>query len=108
MHLYVRSHVIFSVDRLEEIGQVPFTSQFLMLSALLWNATVELRSKGPGRKGNPPIRERISGPINHFLIYFYIDYKRISVYGKNKVSPLKSLGAKFHYSFQTIPISETS
>ena len=58
--------------------------------------TVELRSKGPGRKGNPPIRENISSPIKHFLIYFYIGYKGISVYGKNKAGPLKSLGAKFH------------
>ena len=99
MHLYVRSHVIFSVDRLEEIGQVPFTSQFLMLSALLWNATVELRSKGPGRKGNPPIREKISGPMNHFPIYFYIGYKGISVYGKILAGPMKSLGAKFHCTY---------
>jgi len=45
--------------------------------------TVELRSKGPGSKGNPPIREMISGPIYHFPFYFYISYKRISVYGKN-------------------------
>ena len=45
--------------------------------------TVELRSKGPGSKGNPPIREMISGPICHFPIYFYIGYKGISVYGKN-------------------------
>ena len=58
--------------------------------------TVELRSKGPGRKGNPPIREKISSPIKHFPIYFYIGYKGISVYGKNKAGPLKSLGAKFH------------
>ena len=33
---------------------------------------MELCSKGPGRKGNPPIRERISGPISDFMIYFYI------------------------------------
>ena len=59
-------------------------------------STVELRSKGPGKKGNPPIRENISSPIKHFPIYFYIGYKGISVYGKNKAGPLKSLGAKFH------------
>ena len=58
--------------------------------------TVELRSKGPGRKGNPLIRERISSLINHFLIYFYIGYKEISVYRKNQTGPMKSLGAKFH------------
>ena len=58
--------------------------------------TVELHSKGPGRKGNPPIRERISGPGNHFLILFFIGYKGISVFGKNHFSPMKSLGAKFH------------
>ena len=28
--------------------------------------TVKLCSKGPGRKGNPPIREIISGSKNHF------------------------------------------
>ena len=58
-------------------------------------STVELRSKG---KGIPPIREIISGPIDYFLIHFYIGYKGISVYGKNKAGPLKSLGAKFHCS----------
>ena len=45
--------------------------------------TVELRSKGPGRKGNPPIREMISGPISYVPIYIYISYKGISVHGKN-------------------------
>ena len=63
--------------------------------------TVELRSKGPGWKGNPPIREKISRPIKHFHIYIYIGYKGISVYGKNKAGPLKSLGAKFHCTFET-------
>ena len=57
--------------------------------------TVELRSKGPGRKGIPPIREIISDPISYFPIYFYIGYKGISVYGKNWAGPMKSLGAKF-------------
>ena len=61
--------------------------------------TVELRSKGPGRKGIPPIREIISGPIGYFPIYFYIGYKGISVHRKNKAGPLKSLGAKFHCKF---------
>ena len=32
------------------------------------DCTVELPSKGPGRKGNPPIRKRISGPISHSFI----------------------------------------
>ena len=58
--------------------------------------TVEIRSKGPGRKGNSSIREKISSPIKHFPIYFYIGSKGISVYGKNKAGPLKSLGVKFH------------
>ena len=58
--------------------------------------TVELRSKGPGRKGIPPIREIILGPISYFPVYFYIGYKGISVYGKNWAGPVKSLGAKFH------------
>ena len=38
----------------------------------------------------------ILDPISYFPIYFYIGYKGISVYGKNKAGPLKSLGAKFH------------
>ena len=45
--------------------------------------TVELRSKGPGRKGNPPLREMISGLIGHSPINFYIGYKGISVNGKD-------------------------
>ena len=44
-------------------------------------STVELRSKGPGRKGNPPIRENISSPNSPYN--FYIGYKGISVYRKN-------------------------
>jgi len=43
---------------------------------------VELRSKGPGRKGNPPIRDIILEPISYFPIYFYIGYKGISIYEK--------------------------
>ena len=61
--------------------------------------TVDLRSKGPGSKGNPPLREIISGLISLFSIYFYIGYKGISVYGKNWAGPMKSLGAKFHCSY---------
>ena len=49
--------------------------------------TVELRSKGPGRKGNPPIREIILGPIGYFPIYFYIGYKGILFCGK-KIRPI--------------------
>ena len=50
--------------------------------------TVELCSKGPGRKGIPPIREIISDPIGYFPIYSYIGYKGISVYGKNWAGPV--------------------
>jgi len=60
--------------------------------------TVELRSKGPGRKGIAPLREIIWGPINYFSYHFYIGYKDISIYGKNLASPVKSFGAKFHCS----------
>ena len=55
----------------------------LVIRALLY--TVELRSKGPGRKGNPPLRERISGPINHFPIYFYI--REFQSMGKIRLVP---------------------
>ena len=41
--------------------------------------TVGLCSKGHNRKGNPPKREMILGPINYFPISFYIGYKGISV-----------------------------
>jgi len=60
---------------------------------------MELRHKGPGRKGNPPIMEIISNLINCFPVYIYIGYKRISVYGKNWVGPLRSLGTKFNCFF---------
>ena len=46
----------------------------------VFSTTVELRSKGPGRKGNPPIGKIISGPISNFPIDFFIGYKEISVY----------------------------
>ena len=58
--------------------------------------TVELRSKWPGRKGIPPIREIILGYISFFPIHFYIGYKGIWVYKKNWTGPVKSFGAKFH------------
>ena len=45
--------------------------------------TVDLRSKGPGRKGNPLEKEMISSPMNDFRIHFYIGYKGFSVYRKN-------------------------
>ena len=54
-----------------------------LLSFDEFTSTVELRSKGPGRKGIPSIREIISGPIDYFLIHFYIGYKAIWVYRKN-------------------------
>ena len=60
-------------------------------------STVELHSKGPGRKGNLPKREEISSPTKHFPIYLYIGYKGISVYRKNWAGPVKSLGAKFQF-----------
>ena len=36
---------------------------------------MELRSKGPGRKGIPPISKTILGSIYYFRIYFYIGYE---------------------------------
>ncbi len=45
--------------------------------------TVELCSKGPGRKGNPPIREMLLGPISYFPIYFHH-------------GPVKSLRTKYN------------
>ena len=85
--LFIRRHRGTSVTS-SRICYVPLV--------LLKFDTVEFRSKGPGRKGNPPIREIISGPFSHFLIYFHIGYKGISVYGKNWADPMKSLEAKFH------------
>ena len=34
-------------------------------------STVELRSKGPGRKGNLSIRKIISSPIDYFFSFLY-------------------------------------
>jgi len=44
--------------------------------------TVELRSKGPGRKETPSIWQKISNRLNHFPIHFYIGYKRIKAIWK--------------------------
>ena len=59
---------------------IMYNAQFPLCTDLI---TVELRSKGPGRKGIPLIREILSSPIDYFPIHFYIGYKGISVYGKN-------------------------
>ena len=72
-----------------------------VLLILLQICTVELRSKGPSQKGNPLLRENILSPNNYFLIYFYIGYKGISVYGKNCSGPMKSLRAKFNCTYKT-------
>ena len=45
--------------------------------------TVELCTKGPGRKGNPPFREIILCPNIYFPNSLYTGYKGILVYGKN-------------------------
>ena len=45
--------------------------------------TLNLHSKGPSRKRNPPLRDIIFCPIISILIYFYIGFKGFSVYGKN-------------------------
>ena len=58
--------------------------------------TVNLRSKGPGRKGNPPLRDIDLSPSVISFSYSYIGYKGISVYGKNLSGPMKSLRAKFN------------
>ena len=60
-----------------------FDSTWLMKDYNQIQHAVKLRSKGPGRKGIPPVREIIWGPINYFSYYFYIGYKGISVYRKN-------------------------
>ena len=43
-------------------------------------ATVNLRSKGPARKGNPPLRDIDLSPNKIFFSYSNIGYKRISIY----------------------------
>jgi hypothetical protein len=58
--------------------------------------TVDLRSKGPSRKGNPPLRDIDLYPDMIFFSYSYIGYKGISVHEKNLNGPLKSLRAKFN------------
>ena len=60
--------------------------------------TVNLRSKGPARKGNSSLRDIDLGPDKIFYSYSYIGYKRISVFGKNLSGPMKSLRAKFNCS----------
>ena len=58
--------------------------------------TVNLRSMGPGRKGNSPLRDIDLSPDKSFFSYSYIGYRRTSVYGKNLSGPMKSLRAKFN------------
>ena len=62
---------------------------------------VQLRSKGPDRKGSLPIKEIISGSINPLPIHFYIGYEGFSVYRSNWAGPTKSLGANFPYNERT-------
>ena len=45
--------------------------------------TVNLHSKGPSRKGNPPQEVIIFYLTISILIYFYIGFRGFSVYGKN-------------------------
>ena len=52
--------------------------------------TVELHSKGPGRKGNPPIRERISSLINHLSISI-LAMKEFQSMGKNQAGPMSEV-----------------
>ena len=59
-------------------------------------ATVNLCSKGLARKENPPLRDIDLCPDKIFFSYSNIGYKRISIYGKNFSSPMKSLRAKFN------------
>ena len=53
--------------------------------------TVELRSKGPGRKGNPPIREKISSPIKHFLFISILAIREFQSMGKIRLVPWNPL-----------------
>ena len=67
--------------------------------------TVNLRSKGPARKRNSPLRDIDLGPNKIFVSYSYIySYKGISVYGKNLSGPMKSLRAKFNCTHNFILI----
>ena len=54
---------------------------------LIYPITVELRSKGPGRKGNPPIREKISSPIKHFLFISILAIREFQSMGKIRPVP---------------------
>ena len=53
--------------------------------------TLNLHSKGPSRKKNPPLSDIIFCPAISILIYFYIGFKGFPVHGKNWGGPLKSL-----------------
>ena len=60
-------------------------------------STVNLRSKGPARKRNPPLKDMNISSNQFFFNYSYIGYKGILVYGKNLSGPMKSLRARFNY-----------
>ena len=47
--------------------------------------TVELCSTGPTQRENPPLRELIWNLNNYFLIFLYIGYKRILIYGSHEI-----------------------
>ncbi len=57
------------------------TTDVLMQQISIWRIihTVNLRSKGPARKGNPPLRDTDLSLNKFFFCYSYIGYKGISV-----------------------------
>ena len=63
-------------------------------------ATVNLRSKGPARKENSPLKDIDFGPDKIFFSFRYIAYNRILVYKKNLSGPMKSPRAKFNCTYQ--------
>ena len=60
----------YFVYNMQCIYMIPYYISVLMRYWMRF--TVKLRSKGPGRKRNRPIKEIISVPISYFPIYFYI------------------------------------
>ena len=63
-------------------------ARFSGLLLMFITRTLDLRSKGPGKKGNPPIREMISSSI-YFL-------NGILIHGKTEPDSMNSLGKSFH------------
>ncbi len=51
---------------------------------------MELRSKGPGRKGNLLMEVMISSPINYFSLELNIGLKGIFVLKENLAGPIKT------------------